>query len=320
MNLYLDTNVIDFIAATGESQVVHEYLKSNRHTVQASETVLTEIQAIPKSDIRWQQIRALITVATSYEKKPQSWHLAQEVLWEIRRLRREWVKPVAFNKKEKQLLKLHQEEWHDARCMRLVSREAFAQYQRDAERGIRRNRQFQKVVRESRINPKAGSIFIARESNTGILPLQVDIRDREVSWRVDCLTTWHNAIAIGVQSMRDLADWLSPYIFEGVFLQAVSYNDFWLKEVKAENVPRNRLVGLVTDYQSDHKIGHGNANDQIHACNVFDVDLFLTADRAFHSILTKVIEGHFPGVRKPVFVDRQLATMLEQLQGLLSSE
>ena len=84
MKLYFDTNVYNFIAACGESHAVRRFLDNAGHKVQASSSNLFEIYAIPDSSARRTEISTLVTIASSYEPKPQSWLHAYEVRREIR--------------------------------------------------------------------------------------------------------------------------------------------------------------------------------------------------------------------------------------------
>ncbi len=129
---------------------------------------------------------------------------------------------------------------------------------------------------------------------------------------------WYQALVVRSPASRDYADWLDPYVKEAAFNDP-TYARFWLQDVRAENIPRNRLVGLVTYYQVHHKIAHGNAEDQIHAGNLLDVDLFITADRAYYAVLLEVVNRHFTGVARPLLLDRRAPSALGELSAALST-
>jgi hypothetical protein len=82
-------------------------------------------------------------------------------------------------------------------------------------------------------------------------------------------------------------------------------------------VQRNRLTGLIRYYQLRHKITHGNARDQLHANYLLDVDLFFTADRAFHAILVEVVEKHLVGAAHPILLNRSAPSVLTELHATL---
>jgi hypothetical protein len=82
-------------------------------------------------------------------------------------------------------------------------------------------------------------------------------------------------------------------------------------------MPLNKLVGLVNFYQLQHKVTHGNAADQMHACHWLREDLFFTADSAFYDVLTQIANAHFARTPKPVFIDRQESSCVNQVEPIL---
>jgi hypothetical protein len=76
-------------------------------------------------------------------------------------------------------------------------------------------------------------------------------------------------------------------------------------------------VGLVNFYQLEHKVTHGNAADQLHAGHWLRDDLLFTADAAFYEVLKKIADTHFPQRPKPVFIDRQAASCVGQVESVL---
>jgi hypothetical protein len=174
-------------------------------------------------------------------------------------------------------------------------------------------------MREHRLKGRsAWQLLQANKRTETEVVSDVDLCDPEMFWRADCLMAWHNALVIRSPASRDYADWLDPYIKEAAFNDP-TYKRFWLQDIRAEKVPRNRLVSMVTYYQMHHKIAHGNAEDQIHAGNLLDVDLFFTADRAYHTVLLEVVSRHFTNVARPVLLDRRAPSALSELSSALST-
>lgn len=108
---------------------------------------------------------------------------------------------------------------------------------------------------------------------------------------------------------RDYRDSLSPYLKENVFLHQ-SYVPFWMEEVDELNIPKNRIVALADFYQMLYTLGQGNALDQLHASNITDIDVFITADKRLHFVVDAIVSNHFPEIRRPILVERKNAHVL----------
>ncbi len=141
--------------------------------------------------------------------------------------------------------------------------------------------------------------------------------DPEIYWRAVGLMAWYFAIEGGGPASRDYADWLSPFLRSGAFREP-AYQSFWLRDASAKAMPLNRLTGLVSFYQLQEKITHGNAVDQFHANHWLLSDLFFTADRAFWNVLSKLRELHFPDRPTPILLDRALGSCVEQVEQVLA--
>jgi hypothetical protein len=307
MNLYFDTNIYNFIAETGESVMFRKFLKKGRYRVLASSENLLEIIANPNSEAQYNAIKTLTTVASYYEKVPMSWRQAQEVLFEIRRCRPQWLRNIPFDKKARQLLQSSAKRWEDAKEGILPNATAYGVYRRDYESGVSGEQQFQKALRA----------FLLKRNNDYFLgSRKIDLENPDTYWRVDCLSVWHNAIVVKARESRDYADWLEPFTTKNTFSDTTT-DKFWLEEVRAENLPCNRLSSLVSFYQVRHKITHGNPTDQMHAPHLLDVDILLTADRAFFDVLSEIVKLHFPNNGRPVFVNRSSTSALGELVSVL---
>jgi hypothetical protein len=319
MKLYFDTNIYNFIAACGESHAVRRFLDSSGHKVQASSENLFEIYAIPEASARGTELSTLVTVASSFEPQPQSWLHAYEVRREIGRCRPHWVKKVPFTKQARQFLKGHRQSWEEAKTLQRPREWAYAVYRRDAEGAVHIDRELQKAMRERQLTRKNTLRLVALNNHTETeIVSDAELRDPEIFWRAACMVVWYNALVVRAPGSRDYTDWLAPYVKEEAF-QGSTYTQFWLQDVKAECVPRNRLLGLVNYYQTSHKITHGNATDQLHASHLLDSDLFFTADRAYHTVLLEVLNRHFPSVALPILLNRSAQSALGELSSALST-
>jgi len=91
MLTYFDTNVYSLIAASGEADRLRAWLEENHVTVFASRSNLSETWATPHTSTMQLQLQAITTVAGLYERFPQPYLHAKEVLLELQRLRPAWL-------------------------------------------------------------------------------------------------------------------------------------------------------------------------------------------------------------------------------------
>lgn len=311
--LYFDTNVYRFIRAAKEIARVARLLEAQDCTLMASSGNLFETYAIATPEERQQELKVLVTLADDFESYPVSWLHAVELRREIKRLRPRWLRAVASKQQLRELLRAHFVLWKEAQQGMMPDPDAYAVYRRDFESGVNNIRHFQQDLRQELRKRTAEFTLLTPHGEA----LGVAVEDPEVFWRFDCLQVWYNAIEVRSPSSRDYADWLGPYLRSGCFRDP-SYSSFWFKEVDSNALPLNRLTGLVAFYQLQNKITHGNAADQLHANHWLRSDLFVTADRAFHEILTDVAI-HYPNRPRAALIDRSATSASVQLERLLSS-
>ena len=282
MKLYFDTNIYRFITEHGETRRVAAQLRQYGCRLSVSAGNLFETYSVKSLAIRAREMETIIQLGNNYQPTPAPYLHALEVRREIKRLRPRWIDPVPRRRMERFFLKSHLEIWTQAKAGHLPPATAFEGYNRDAEQGITFVRQTQKDLRASLL--KLPNDFRILTPAGQIVP--VDVEDPEVHWRVEGLLAWHQAIEMKSPASRDYADWLGPYLRPNSFADP-SYFTFWLDEVSADAMPLNRLTGLVSYYQLQQKITHGNAADQIHASCWLTNDLFITADRGFYDALPR---------------------------------
>lgn len=306
MRVFFDTNIYDFIAKSQEEIRVREFLDGQGIFVIATDGNILETLATPNENHRLFQASAIVVVASEYEKTPQSWHQAEEVLAEIQRCRPEWLRFMPSKKlmrRAQYYLEQHQNLWRKIYSLQLPSGMQNTTYYQDSQRGREQILLFQQQLKGA-VREQSGRIKLVRADRHDLL---VPLDEGEVTidkfWRYDCLMAWHNAIVRRVPESRDYADWLLPYIQEDAF-QRANFTSFWLKDVDPDRITRNRLISLMNYYQMLFKISSGNAEDQNHVSIIPDIDLFMTADKRLFNALSIVIEKHYPRFRKPILVNR----------------
>jgi hypothetical protein len=312
MRIYFDTNVYSTLYKTGGVQIVRRGLASKGFQVVASDVNLIEMYAIPDEAERKAEISALTRIAGEYLRAPKSWGQAREVRNEIGRTHPEWVRRFGPTRDVRWFLKQHREYWTEARRGDLPPAAAFARYRRDAEQGTLQSRSFQKEVRSARLEDAKQLVV----TSVGSSYVGAAADDPEIFWRVLALGVWHSALMKRAPASRDYHDWIAPFVkLSAIDERALAR--FWLVEVEPDSVPLNRIASLVSFYQTDSQITHGNGQDQNHACMAVDVDRFVTADRAFWKALTLAITRHMVELPHPILVDRQATPFAEHVLAAL---
>ncbi|MHB0911819.1 MAG: hypothetical protein ACYC2Y_00050 [Armatimonadota bacterium] len=314
--IYFDTNVYRFIASCDEVKPVREFLENEGSRILASASNLFETYRIPNREERHKQLLALRELSDSFEQRPQSWYHAKEVRAEVRRCRPSWLRKSPDKrglKKITEFIHAHKQRWDEE-----LNEQRLNAYKRDFEVGVNRLRESQQFARTNLRKDGAMVQLVVKDSSKSPLASRNIPWNAKMAWRIHCLSTWYAAIAEKSPESRDYADWLLPYLTEGAFQNTKSYIDFWLRDASAENVPKNCLIGLVSYYQTEHKLNHGNAVDQIHSSHFLDVDIFVTADRQFHEALCAAAADQFPERTTPVLIDRNAPSALEELSHKLA--
>jgi hypothetical protein len=313
---YFDTNVFDFIAALGESAKAKKLLASRRAALLASEFHLLELIAIPDALTRRNQLLTLTTLATRYSEMPLPWLHAKEVRNEIGRCRSHWLRTISTPKEASVFIRRHRQQWAFAKQGKLQRNRTYDQFRQDAERGVHSSHAFQKLARKVH-QSKRQSQALVRHWHDGTQEVRTPLDSPEAYWRSDNADCWSAAVVNRNPSSRDYADYLLPYLVDDAFLDP-SYDKFWMIDVVGENMPRNRISGLSSFFQLQHKLGHGNSFDALHANYLLDVDLFVTADRAFQKVLCQICAHTTRPLAKPVLIDRARASAVEVIDEVLT--
>ncbi len=313
ISVYFDTNVYRFAREKDEVEAIRLILKNFDAQLVVSSGNIFETLAISQSKSRREEAQAIVSLEPRYEDKPESWRHAQELLFEIRRRRPNWVRSVSFRRSIKSFLQGHLQLWEMFKRGDFPSAEAYAQYRRDFEQGVERSSELDKFLR---IRMRAGDTFSFGKSSSDATV--IELHDPEVFWRFESLMAWHSAVVLRSAASRDYADWIDPYLKNGAFEDA-SYESFWLHDASGANLPLNRLTSLITFHQLKRKITHGNAVDQIHGSNWLLQDVFFTADRAFYDVLMDVRAHAFGNVLEPILLHRGSSSCAAQIDAALSN-
>jgi hypothetical protein len=314
--VYLDTNIYSYIAATNEAVVVREVLDSTGWIAVASIGHLEETWRIRDESIRIAEVAAITTVAGLYDHPPESFRQAGEVLAEIRRCRPAWLARMPGTSKIPVFLNFHLRMWKEARQNPAYLPPGLEAHDRDFESGVAQSRDFHKSVRSAVVDANKHREEPILRYVAPDPPSLNELHDSlEVFWRSALMLIWKAALVDRKPASRDYFDWVAPYLGRR---QLDGFADFWIKDVEADLVPRNRLPLIVEYYQGHRKWGHGNPADSQHACQLLDCDAFVTADRAFYDILLAAA-AHYPRAAELVLLDRSAPNVVEQLAPALAS-
>jgi hypothetical protein len=104
------------------------------------------------------------------------------------------------------------------------------------------------------------------------------------SWRLESsLLWWHQLIVVPRRRRPSTyADWTRPWLdLERVARDRGDWNRFWYSDTTAHDLPRIWMRSVLPWAQLQGKVGGGDPRDAQHAAYLFDIDVFVTADRRF---------------------------------------
>lgn len=122
-------------------------------------------------------------------------------------------------------------------------------------------------------------------------PLNGEVIEAE-AWRVYAETIWGNMLSTESVFM----EWLGCEIDLQFLLSygALDFVKFWQTDVFARNVPREWIRAAIYGLQSERKVTDGNPTDSAIAMHAIDVDLIVSADKNFISMLNWIkVEAPF---------------------------
>ena len=314
--VYLDTNIYRHIAQNRQAHDVTKIFRSARWHVMASASNLFETYAISDHSLRQTELATITSVAASFEQRPASYREAAEVRRAIQRHRSHWIRHFVYEREAKSLLAAHRQRWLDAKAGNPPSNTAYATYQRVFEDGNASSREQQKQLRTARLDGLTATLNHRFGDRVGIV--ETDLRDPDTGWRTVSFSMFESALFQNAEQSRDMADWLRPFLK----LDRIDPSDFfvlWMRDIELVEVPRSAWIGYVSSFQLGNKINHGNAMDLEHAAMVFDVDVFVTADRAFYSAMCEARDA-FPRLRARILLwERSMPSALDALQSVINA-
>jgi hypothetical protein len=300
VRLYLDSNVYSLVERNDATIRVQDWLNSSRHTIVVSFMNLMEATRIHDDSKRIRQVKTITSLGDKHLLTPCHYQEAQEYLRAVRRYRPGWLRLIPGDTSHISVIQ-HRYRRFFADLRRnpaYIPDEALARAEvLSAEIGQTMDEQKQRRGIEQRI----GSKWTFAGGHQESIAATKDWPEHERFWRAAAMSSWSVSLLSQGERSSDYFDWVGPYIRTSVW-EPEDVNRFWLFDVTGDGVPRIRLAGLTSFYQTDFKIKSGNPGDAEHAAYTFDCDALITCDQDFYHILTSVL-SHFPGSARPVLID-----------------
>jgi hypothetical protein len=300
MRLYFDSNVYARISERDETEAVRHWLVASKHSLLVSDVNRDEAYRIPDDLARTRRFTTIAGLATE-QTQPGAFLDSREVRGEIRRVHPNWLRRTVSQSAISHFLN------GDRRFWRMVRQEPESVprhplYDSLLAEGAGKVLNFQKSARSMR--QKLGRDSLGFVGDTELT----------IQWRLECAEVWWLAVFEGEPLMRDYKDYLGPFL-RPKSIDREAWMNFWLGEVDAYAVPRNKLISLAYYFQLRHRPTAGNASDARHATHMLGTEAFVTADRSFHKVLTDLLPM-FDKLARPVLLDPKLDLVEELARGI----
>ncbi len=301
MILYFDTNVYDLLVkqAETETSALNGYLRRQGHIVLVSLDNIGETARISQAEKRQQQY-GVIRIIGRKLCSPFSYLQAEEVRHEIERCRPQWLVPLPKVGNIESLLRDQKRIWKMLQKKGTLDKLDWSVPIEALKRVIASSVHLSKTLRKVQLNSESLKF---KGPDPTMQALIDSLPYAEQWWRMESQGVWWEALH-GALTTRDYCDWLLPYVrIEDILPEDWLY--FWLRDVSADAVPRNRIQGLAHHYQTLFPIKAGNVMDTNHAAYLLECDAFFTRDNDFFGVLTKVISDMKIKVAMPFLLDER---------------
>jgi len=298
VRVILDNNIWSYIGTRDEARAFEELEDDLGLRVVIPPSILLEILRTPDTKALTAIVRSITSRrGTRLHPLPEARLEADEFAREAERLRPHWVRPFPKPKRSDLEAFWTRRIWQSAaRDPQSVVKALPEAMERTAEQVLSVQRDNKEVFVASGSNLLAGGPPLADLSGHRNADLTAGWNGNLIdSWRLDGARRWWQAIstALGrakeLGGERSLIDWLEVTLeIAMVGRDRAGYNRFWYEGVSEEMMPRNWMRSVVDWVQLESKIGSGNPRDGQHAAYLFDVGLFMTADKNFGRALERL--------------------------------
>ncbi len=294
VRMMLDNNIWTYVGERGLAPALERFeARTPQLTHVVAPSVLLEVIRTPVVDVR----DSIVAAMTSRRRErihplPEARQEADELVAAIGRYRPEWLRRFAEPGSVAQL-----EAFWTRRIWQMAAEnpdEIAGRQQRDengaAEEISTVQRENQHAALENKFRLKESEPWAELES----APQDLTVGwkgNRIESWRLESAMVWWSELVVLARRQRQssYADWVRPWVdLDRIAGHRGRWNDLWYSEVTAEELPRVRMRSVLPWAQMQVGLGTGDARDAQHAAYLFDVDVFITADRRFARVLDLV--------------------------------
>jgi hypothetical protein len=284
MKVLLDTNVWRYVFDSGRGPSLYSESKRSGFQVTICPAVVLETLRIGDNSLR----KKLIEFQTRrcwMRLMPDAFLECEEIKAEIRNKHPEWVLKTpndnVYRKLKRSWTKSGSSWWEQVRN------------NLDSTAGKLRSRDdpILNVVRQQHREWRNSGIEGKKSIAGNWLPSvkgSIDVSGETIEtdgWRVYASTIWANMLHGHVTAR----EWFGCHIDidRMIYANFDNFTNFWLHEVAAEDVPRAWLRAAIFAMQGDRKVTDGNPLDQTIGVHLVDVDLVVSADRNFVSMIKR---------------------------------
>ncbi len=317
MDLYFDSSVYGFIEARNEARAVRKWLREAGHTLVASdEANIGEALRIRNGHERAARVQAIFQTGAGLAARPTDLVAAEEMLGELMRVRRAWVREYPSLKSKSVYLRHRMRTvWDELRRDPYYLPAATSLVLPALEQIVGENKDAQKARRQA---IRAGYPRTFKiPSRPDLTALMNGYPDLESYTRNQLYVDFTYLLQQGVAASAE-TDWLAPHLdFDDMFRDPEGpWLDFWFKEVDPIRMPGNVLSILAEKQQDQYQITAGNTFDRIHSAYLEMADRVVTADRDLYNVMV-----YAAGVVKPrglpALIDRSASSVIAELQAAI---
>lgn len=287
MKVLLDTNVWRYLADSGRQSMLNSVSKRGGFQIAICPAIVNETLRIGDARLR-RKVVELQTRRCWHRLMPDSYLEFEDIKSEIRRTHPEWILTSpdhsAFRKLSYNWSRATGGWWSyvrknvDLSALQLRPRDdLIINTVRDQSRQMRRS-----VIQDRK--PLVGNWLPNLEGSWEVKGETVKFE----AWRVYAYTIWKNMFSSDVTARQ----WLGCHVDINQMLHGAPdhFFDFWHRETSATALPREWLRAAIYAMQADRKVTDGNPLDATIGVHLVDVDLVISADRNFISMIKRCHE------------------------------